>query len=170
MSEGTGLQVSPCCTKDDTCGVRIPLSATCLPRNQFGTTNPDCVDYVQENVITLPGCCGKDGCGARATFENLGCISNQNLAAAEPRVRQNAELTPLVRTVPVDVDLDDLVMGGWDMEEVRRLFTFLEFRTLWDRLLEAVGDGEKGAAPSDTPGIASRRAGSGSGSSMRWRS
>ncbi len=31
-------------------------------------------------------------------------------------------------------------MGGWDLEEVRRLFNFLEFRTLWDRLLEATGE------------------------------
>ena len=36
-------------------------------------------------------------------------------------------------------DVDDLKMGGWDVDEVRNLFTFLEFRTLWDRLVEAVG-------------------------------
>jgi len=61
----------------------------------------------------------------------------QNLAAAEPQVRSNALATPLVRDLDLDVDLDELKMGAWDPDEVRTLFTFLEFRTLHDRLLEA---------------------------------
>lgn len=65
-----------------------------------------------------------------------------NLAAAEDSVRQNATATPLVRDVPVEVDADALTMEGWDREEARRLFDFLEFRSLWDRLLEVVGGGE----------------------------
>ncbi len=63
----------------------------------------------------------------------------QNLAAHEARVRENAKATPLVRDVPIECDVADLKMGGWDTEEVRALFNFLEFRTLWDRLMEAVG-------------------------------
>src|SRR5436305_13723684 len=63
----------------------------------------------------------------------------ENLKAHEAQVRQNAQATPLVRDVPLDVSLDDLRMGKWDPEEVRKLFTFLEFRVLWDRLVEAVG-------------------------------
>jgi len=63
----------------------------------------------------------------------------ENLEAHEAQVRQNAQATPLIRDVPLDVSLDDLRVGQWDAEEVRNLFTFLEFRTLWDRLLEAVG-------------------------------
>jgi DNA polymerase-1 len=62
-----------------------------------------------------------------------------NLAAAEEQVRLNAKATPLVRDVPIECDLDELKMGGWDVDEVRKLFNFLEFRSLWDRLLEAVG-------------------------------
>jgi len=61
----------------------------------------------------------------------------QNLAAAEPQVRSNALATPLVRDLDLDVDLDELKMGSWDPHEVKALFTFLEFRTLHDRLLEA---------------------------------
>jgi DNA polymerase-1 len=61
----------------------------------------------------------------------------ESLAAHEARVRLNARATPLVRDVPVDVDIDALQMGGWSPDEVRDLFNFLEFRTLWDRLLEA---------------------------------
>src|SRR5438132_749954 len=77
----------------------------------------------------------------------------QTLAGHEAQVRKNAEATPLLRDVPIDADPADLVMGGWDIEEVRRLFTFLEFRTLWDRLLEAVGQGgEKGGQVSPEAG------------------
>ncbi|HEX2849229.1 MAG TPA: DNA polymerase I [Acidimicrobiales bacterium] len=63
----------------------------------------------------------------------------ENLAAAEATVRQNAKATPLIRDVPIECDVDELKMGGFDAEEVRKLFAFLEFRTLWDRLVEALG-------------------------------
>jgi DNA polymerase I len=74
----------------------------------------------------------------------------ENLKAHEAQVRQNAQATPLVRDVPLDISLDDLRMGQWDAEEVRNLFTFLEFRTLWDRLLEAVGGPPTGEAAAAT--------------------
>ena len=70
----------------------------------------------------------------------------ENLAKAEVAVRSNAQATPLVRDVPIECDVDDLKMGGWDTEEVRQLFNFLEFRTLWDRFLEAVGGADAGSA------------------------
>ncbi len=42
--------------------------------------------------------------------------------------------------MPIECDLDDLKMGGWDPDEVRDLFDFLEFRGgILDRLVEAVG-------------------------------
>jgi DNA polymerase-1 len=63
----------------------------------------------------------------------------ESLRAHEDQVRRNVTATPLIRDVPVDVDLDDLRMGQWDVEVVRGLFGFLEFRTLFDRLVEAVG-------------------------------
>src|SRR5207249_6896473 len=75
-------------------------------------------------------------------FANLAACTpelRESLAAHEEQVRRNARATPLVRDVPVDVDLTELRMGGWDADEVHKLFNFLEFRTLWDRLLEAVG-------------------------------
>ena len=84
--------------------------------------------------------------GVFAHLDELTPKLRESLAAAEDVVRRNAEATPLVRDIPVEVDVDELVMGGWDFEEVRRLFNFLEFRTLWDRLLEVTGEGgEKGA-------------------------
>ncbi|HSH59832.1 MAG TPA: DNA polymerase I [Acidimicrobiales bacterium] len=75
-------------------------------------------------------------------FANLdGCTPKlrQNLAEHEGQVRKNAAATPLIRDVQLDCDVADLRMGGWDVDEVRKLFNFLEFRTLWDRLVDAVG-------------------------------
>jgi DNA polymerase I len=73
----------------------------------------------------------------------------ENLTAHEPRVRANFLATPLRRDVPIDCEVEKLVMGGWDVDEVRKLFAFLEFRTLWDRLVEAVDlDGVAGTEPS----------------------
>ena len=37
---------------------------------------------------------------------------------------------------PVDIGPEDCVLGEWDPDEVRRLFTSLEFRSLLDRLEE----------------------------------
>src|SRR5256714_12678234 len=75
--------------------------------------------------------------GVFANLDKLSPKLREKLAAHEARVRMNAEATPLIRDVPIECDVDDLKMGGWDRDEVRRLFNFLEFRTLWDRLLEA---------------------------------
>ncbi len=78
-----------------------------------------------------------------AIFANLDKLTpklRENLAAHEQNVRKNALATPLVRDAPISCEVDDLRMGGWDTDEVRDLFNFLEFRTLWDRLVEAIGD------------------------------
>src|SRR2546423_754631 len=64
----------------------------------------------------------------------------ENLKAAEEQVRSNALATPLIRDVPLDVVLDDLHIGQWDPDEVRTLFNFLEFRTLYNELADALGD------------------------------
>ena len=62
----------------------------------------------------------------------------ENLAANQDQVRRNEVLMRLVRDVDIDLSLDDLTMGEIDVEEVRKLFDFLEFRTLYDRLAEAL--------------------------------
>ncbi|HET6793839.1 MAG TPA: 5'-3' exonuclease H3TH domain-containing protein, partial [Acidimicrobiales bacterium] len=85
--------------------------------------------------------------GIFANLDKLTPKLRQNLAGHEARVRLNAELTPLVRDAPVDADLDSLRMGDWSRDEARQLFNFLEFRTLWDRLVEAVGEGSQATAP-----------------------
>ena len=75
----------------------------------------------------------------------------ENLAAAEAQVRSNALATPLVRDLDLDVDLDALKMGSWDPDEVRTLFSFLEFRTLHDRFIEATSGIEAVKSASSQP-------------------
>src|SRR5438309_4798757 len=102
-----------------------------------------------DNLPGVPGVGEKTAAKLINTYGDLnGVFANvdkntpklrENLIAHEGRVRQNAQATPLVRDVPLDLTLDDLRQGQWDPDEVRKLFTFLEFRVLWDRLVEAVG-------------------------------
>src|SRR5439155_14422712 len=77
--------------------------------------------------------------GVFAHLDALTPKLRENLAAHAEQVRSNAKCTPLVRDLPLDVDTDQLRMAPWDPEQVRKLFNFLEFRTLYDRLIEAVG-------------------------------
>ncbi|MGI9604815.1 MAG: DNA polymerase I [Acidimicrobiales bacterium] len=66
----------------------------------------------------------------------------QNLAENEDRARLNLELMELVREAPVESSLDELQVGEPDHDEIRRLFDFLEFRSLHDRLTEVIGGGD----------------------------
>jgi DNA polymerase-1 len=63
-----------------------------------------------------------------------------NLGEHEAGIRQNAELMKLVCDAPVGVTVDDLVRRPADVDEVRRLFDFLEFHSLGERLTEALGE------------------------------
>jgi DNA polymerase-1 len=88
--------------------------------------------------------------GVFANLEKCTPKLRENLAAHEDQVYRNAMLTPLVRDVPLEVGPDDLHMGALDKDAARQLFNFLEFRTLWDRLIEALGDTDAdGAAPAE---------------------
>jgi DNA polymerase-1 len=60
----------------------------------------------------------------------------ENIEAAGERLALNKDLARIVTDLPLDVEPQDAVMGEWDVEEVRRLFTSLEFRSLFDRLME----------------------------------
>jgi DNA polymerase-1 len=102
-----------------------------------------------DNLPGVPGVGEKTAAKLINTYGDLdGVFANvdkntpklrENLKEHEAQARSNFLATPLLRDVPVDVDVEDLKMGGWNVDEVRDLFTFLEFRTLWDRLIEAVG-------------------------------
>ena len=70
-------------------------------------------------------------------FEHLDELSPKlraNRAEHEQQVRTNAEVMALVRDAPVGVTVDDLLRRPADVEAVRRLFDFLEFHSLGERL------------------------------------
>lgn len=67
-----------------------------------------------------------------------------SIEAAGEQLLLNKELAELNTGVDIDVAPEDAVMGEWDLGAVRRLFTSLEFRTLYERL-EEVGRSAKPA-------------------------
>jgi DNA polymerase-1 len=73
-----------------------------------------------------------------------------SLAEHEAQVHQNAEVMKLICDAPVEVTVDELDRRPADVDEVRRLFDFLEFHSLADRLTEALGeDLGLGGAPAE---------------------
>jgi DNA polymerase-1 len=79
----------------------------------------------------------------RRTGELKGKLRDSIEAAGEQLVL-NKELAELRLDVDLDVSPEDCVMREWDIDAVRRLFTSLEFRTLFERL-EEVGRATKPA-------------------------
>ncbi len=104
-----------------------------------------------DNLAGVPGVGEKTAAKLIATYGGLdGIFANldkqtpklrESLAANETRVRKNAEVMVLRRDAPIDVDLDNIAALGVkppDLAEVKRLFEFLEFRSLFDRLAEVL--------------------------------
>jgi DNA polymerase-1 len=133
-------------------------------------TGVDPTDYVlyaalrgdtSDNLPGVPGVGEKTAAKLVNTYKTLdGIFANvteqtpklrESLAEHEAQVRTNAEVMVLLRDAPVEAELDSLVMGAIDMDEVHQLFDFLEFRTLFERLGEALG-GEVGAAAAAAKG------------------
>ncbi len=80
----------------------------------------------------------------------------QNLTENEALARQNVDLMVLVRDAPVGTEIAALMNPErYEVDDLKKLFDFLEFRTLFDRLVPtfAVGDNYDGAvvAPSSGP-------------------
>ncbi len=69
-----------------------------------------------------------------------------SLAEHEPKVRSNADVMVLLRDIPLEIAPDGLRLEPFDREEVRKLFDFLEFRTLHERLAEAFPEGTGASA------------------------
>ena len=93
--------------------------------------------------------------GIFASLDELTPKLRENLAAAEEQVHTNAEVMLLVRDVPLDAGLDELAQGQVDAEAVRKLFDFLEFRSLHSRLADVLGDA-LGIDASDDADLAAR--------------
>ncbi len=124
-------------------------------KERTGVTPADYPQYAalrgdpSDNLPGVPGVGPKTAAKLINTYGDLeGVFANiekntpklrESLTAHEEQVRRNATATPLVRDVPLDVDLDTLRMGQWDPDAVRELFRFLEFNTLYPRFVEATG-------------------------------
>jgi len=68
----------------------------------------------------------------------------ENLTAHQELARANARIIPLVRDVPLDVDITDLSLGGWSRATATATFEKYEMKTVWDRLAELVDAGALG--------------------------
>ncbi len=62
----------------------------------------------------------------------------ENLTEHEERARRNLEVMVLLTDAPVGIDVTGLSWGEVDVDEVQRLFDFLEFNSLYDRLNAAL--------------------------------
>ncbi|MBA3430996.1 MAG: DNA polymerase I [Actinobacteria bacterium] len=68
----------------------------------------------------------------------------KNLAEHAEQVAINKQLSVLAE-VPLEVSsIDELKMGGWDLEDVKELFGSLEFRSLLERLLADLPEAAEG--------------------------
>ncbi len=75
--------------------------------------------------------------GLDGIFEHVGEQTPKlqaNLVEHEERARRNVRAMVLRTDAPLDLDVRDLVWGDVDVDEVQRLFEFLEFSSLYERL------------------------------------
>ncbi len=103
-----------------------------------------------DNLPGVPGVGEKTAAKLITTYGGLdGIFANvdaqtpklkASLIEHEERARKNFELMLLRHDAPVEVDLDATAVNP-DQAEVKRLFEFLEFRSLFDRLRDALAAG-----------------------------
>ena len=127
---------------------------------RFGLPPEKYLDYValkgdaSDNIPGVPGVGEKtasklvrDFGSIEELLERTGELKGklrESIESAGEQLALNKELAELTTDVDVPIEPDDAVMGEWDVEAVRRLFTSLEFRTLFERL-EEVGRTSKPA-------------------------
>jgi DNA polymerase-1 len=130
----------------DEAGIKERTGVTPAQYPQYAAMRGDPSD----NLPGVPGVGEKtaaklinDHGGLDGIFANVDTCTpklRQNLTEYEAQVRQNVGLMVLLRDVPIECSLADLARKPFDPNVVRDLFGFLEFRVLYDRLAEAVGD------------------------------
>jgi DNA polymerase-1 len=121
-----------------------------------GVTPQQYVDYAalrgdkSDNLPGVPGIGEKTAAKLVNTYGTLDGIfehlddlppkQRTNLAEFHEQVLHNREMSVLLTDLDLELDPDDLRMGGWDREAVQLLFQQLEFRLIYPRLLEALGE------------------------------
>jgi len=109
-----------------------------------------------DNLPGVPGIGEKTAAKLIATYDTLEGVfehlddlppkQRQNLADFKDRVFQNRAMSVLVTDLDLGVEPGELQQGAFDGEHVRTLFNQLEFRTLYPRMLDAVGQAAAAAA------------------------
>ena len=75
----------------------------------------------------------------------------ENLANNEHLARANAEAIPLVLDVPLDVDVEDLSLGGWDLAQAEATFARYEMKGQWKRIETLLTSGALGEPGQGVP-------------------
>ncbi len=107
-----------------------------------------------DNLPGVPGVGEKTAARLLTTYGDLDGIYDhlteltpklrENLAEHESLVRSNARIIPLVRDVPLELDEDELELGGWDRGVAAATFERYEMKTVWHRLEELMDAGSLG--------------------------
>jgi DNA polymerase-1 len=122
---------------------------------RYGITPSQYLDFValkgdtSDNIPGVPGIGDKTAAKLVNEFgsveellartERLRGKQKENIEAAADRLALNKQLARIVTDLELDVQPEDCVMGPSDPEQIRSLFVSLEFRSLLDRLAEALG-------------------------------
>ena len=130
----------------------IALMDEAAVQERFGVPPSKYLEYVAlkgDTSDNIPGVPGVGDKTAAKLVQDFGSVEEllgrtdelkgklkENIEAAGERLILNKDLARIVTDVPLDVEPQDAAMGEWDVEEVRRLFISLEFRSLFDRLME----------------------------------
>ena len=122
---------------------------------RYGITPAQYLDFValkgdtSDNIPGVPGIGDKTAAKLVNQFgsieellartDELKGKQKENIEAAGDRLVLNKQLARIVTDLELEFMPEDCVMGASDPEQVRSLFVSLEFRSLLDRLAEALG-------------------------------
>jgi DNA polymerase-1 len=122
---------------------------------RYGITPTQYLDFValkgdtSDNIPGVPGIGDKTAAKLVNEFgtveellahtDRLKGKQKENIEAAADRLALNKQLARIVTDLELEVQPEDCEMGASDPEQVRSLFVSLEFRSLLDRLAEALG-------------------------------
>jgi len=122
---------------------------------RYGITPDQYLDFValkgdtSDNIPGVPGIGDKTAAKLVNQFgsveellartDELKGKQKENIEAAADRLALNKQLARIVTDLDLPLAPEDCVMGASDPEQVRSLFVSLEFRSLLDRLAEALG-------------------------------
>ncbi|MEX2275264.1 MAG: DNA polymerase I [Actinomycetota bacterium] len=135
-------------------------------RERYGLSPSEYLDFValkgdpSDNIIGVPGVGDKTAAKLVQQFgtveelaqhtDQLRGKQKENVEGALDRLELNKDLARIVVDLDLDVAPENCRIGEWDMDEIRRLFVSLEFRSLLERL-EEIGHAatKAGVAPSE---------------------